>query len=114
MLRHRLLEGGQILCLQLLLHLVELLLGQLSRLRLAQLLELLPRRFKIWRWRFWRDDETSIFYGLLDHIVEPNEIFVKTNDREVRLLKCSETRPTIGYLKTQQLNDPLLREKGQL
>ena len=108
MLRHRLLEGGQILGLQLLLHLVELLLGQLSRLRLAQLLELLPRRFKIWRWRFWRDDETSIFYGLLDHVVEPNEVLVKTNDRKVRLLECGETRPKVGSIKKKTISGSII------
>ena len=44
---NRLLEGSQVLRLQLLLHLVELLLGQLAGLRLAQPLQLLPRGVEV-------------------------------------------------------------------
>ena len=50
MLCNCLLEGGQVLRLQLLLHLVKLLLGQLAGLSLAQPLQLLPRGIKVRVW----------------------------------------------------------------
>ena len=88
MLGHCLLEGCQVLCLQLLLHLVKFLLkssvltgqlcvligqlcaligylGQLTRLCLSQFLELLSGCLKVRSWWLGRNDEASILNVLL-------------------------------------------------